>query len=68
MEPTEGVEVPSPGIKSAKPRKRFVGTSAKASSSKTPIRRVANQIPDDILHDPELNGAIASKLSPKHFM
>jgi 2-(3-amino-3-carboxypropyl)histidine synthase len=38
------------------PRKRFVGTS---KPSRAPIRRVANQIPDDILHDPKLNQAIA---------
>jgi 2-(3-amino-3-carboxypropyl)histidine synthase len=53
----EGIERPITSATS-KPRKRFVGTSTpKASSSKT-VRRVANQIPDDILHDAELNAAI----------
>ena len=55
MQPTEGIEIPAKPLKT---RKRFVGSSAKASSSKTPIRRVANQIPDDILHDPVLAEAI----------
>lgn len=57
MDATEGIETPN---KPLKPRKRFVGTSkpSSASSSKGPIRRVANQIPDSILHDPELNEAI----------
>jgi 2-(3-amino-3-carboxypropyl)histidine synthase len=64
MDPSEGVDTPPVVIKPAKPRKRFVGTSAKASSSTTraPIRKIANQIPDDILHDPELNSAIAGEL------
>ena len=52
----EGVDVP-PNT-AVKPRRRFLGTSAKPSSSKTPIRRVANQIPEDILHDAALNEAI----------
>ncbi|KAK4687709.1 hypothetical protein P7C73_g2408, partial [Tremellales sp. Uapishka_1] len=51
MQAVEGVEKP------LKARKRFVGSS-KASSSKTPNRRVANQIPDDILNDPVLAEAI----------
>jgi 2-(3-amino-3-carboxypropyl)histidine synthase len=55
LEPTEGIEKPA---KPLKPRKRFIGSSAKASSSKTPVRRVANQIPDDILNDPHLAEAI----------
>ncbi|GFZ48205.1 Diphthamide biosynthesis protein 1 [Saitozyma sp. JCM 24511] len=64
MEPTEGVETPAKPLPS-KPRRRFVGTSTSkagsgGSSSKTPVRRVANLIPDDILHDPELNAAIAA--------
>ncbi|WVQ95545.1 diphthamide biosynthesis protein 1 [Kwoniella sp. CBS 9459] len=46
-----------------KPRRKFIGTtSSKASSSsssRTTVRRVANQVPDDILHDPQLNAAIA---------
>ena len=57
----EGIEKP-PKVASGKPRKRFVGTSSKASSSRTPIRRIANQIPDDILHDPVLNEAISREL------
>ena len=63
----EGIERP---INSAttKPRKRFVGTSTpKASSSKT-VRRVANQIPDDILHDAELNAAINGMLSTAYIV
>lgn len=55
MDPVEGIEKPA---KPLKPRKKFVGSSAKASSSKTPVRRVANQIPDDILSDPHLAEAI----------
>jgi len=61
MEATEGIETLPPPKSPVKPRKRFVGTttSSRASSSKTSApRRVANQIPDDILHDPELNEAI----------
>jgi len=42
----------------AKPRRRFVGTSTPKASSSKVVRRVANQIPDDILHDAELNQAI----------
>jgi 2-(3-amino-3-carboxypropyl)histidine synthase len=58
----EGIERPVTSAAS-KPRKRFVGTSTpKASSSKT-VRRVANQIPDDILHDVELKAAINGMLS-----
>jgi hypothetical protein len=56
----EGIERPTISA-TVKTRKRFVGTSTpKASSSKT-VRRVANQIPDDILHDAELNAAINGK-------
>lgn len=59
MDAAEGIDRPVKSERAAvKPRKRFIGTSAKASSSKTPIRRVANQIPDDILNDPLLNQAI----------
>jgi len=59
----EGIERPIDA--QAKPRKRFVGTSTpKASSSKT-VRRVANQIPDDILHDAELNVAINGTSFPR---
>ncbi len=61
MEATEGIETLPPPKSPVKPGKRFVGTttSSRASSSKTSApRRVANQIPDDILHDPELNEAI----------
>ena len=57
MDAVEGIDKPSKLIAS-KPRKRFVGASAKASASKTPIRRVANQVPDDILHDANLNEAM----------
>jgi 2-(3-amino-3-carboxypropyl)histidine synthase len=57
----EGIERPINATQ-VKPRKRFVGTSTpKASGSKT-VRRVANQIPDDILHDHELNAAINGRL------
>ena len=56
MNASEGVETPAKAP--VKPRKRFVGTSARPSSSKTAPRRIANQIPDDILHDPELQDAI----------
>lgn len=56
-----GIEYPSDPIR---PRRKFVGTSnPKASGSKV-IRRVANQIPDDILHDAELNEAIKGMLQP----
>jgi len=55
MDPVEGIEKPAKPLKT---RKKFVGSSAKASSSKTPVRRVANQIPDDILNDPHLAEAI----------
>ncbi|WWC72476.1 diphthamide biosynthesis protein 1 [Kwoniella pini CBS 10737] len=60
MEATEGIEKPSiPKASSStnKPRKRFVGSS-KPSSSRTPLRKVANQVPDEILNDPNLNAAI----------
>ncbi|CAD6587429.1 MAG: Diphthamide biosynthesis protein 1 [Tremellales sp. Tagirdzhanova-0007] len=61
MDVTNRVEIPRPPEPIAKPRKRFVGTSASGSTSKTPIsRRVANRLPDDILLDPELNQAIQS--------
>jgi len=63
----EGIERPITSAIS-KPRKRFVGTSTpKASSSKT-VRRVANQIPDDILHDAELNAAINGMLSTAYIV
>lgn len=43
-----------------KPRKRFVGTSARAGpSARGPVRRVANQVPDDIVNDPALKLAMA---------
>ena len=58
-DPVEGIEKPAKPLKT---RKRFVGSSAKASSSKTPVRRVANQIPDDILNDPHLAEAIKGEL------
>lgn len=52
-------EAPQPQAGPSKPRRRFVGTS----NSKAPIRRVANQIPDEILNDAKLNAAIAG-MSP----
>ncbi|OXG96123.1 diphthamide biosynthesis protein 1 [Cryptococcus neoformans A2-102-5] len=56
-EPTEGIERSTkPAVKS---RKRFVGSS-KAATSRPVVRRVANQVPDDILHDKELNAAVAA--------
>lgn len=62
MDAVEGIDKP---IKPpTKTRKRFVGSSKASSSSssgRTPIRRVANQIPDDILNDPQLNEAIAGQ-------
>lgn len=68
MEPTEGIERPTqPTAGSSRPRKRFVGTTAtKPAGSRAP-RRVANQIPDDILHDPELNEAIKGLPSNYNF-
>lgn len=56
---TEGVEYPS---RSLRPRRKFVGTSAPKASSSKVVRRVANQVPDDILHDAELNDAIRGKI------
>lgn len=57
-----GIEVPiqpatssQPAAGPSKPRKRFVGSS-KPSSNKP--RRVANLVPDEVLHDPALNAAI----------
>ena len=50
MDLTKRIETPHPPEPIAKPRKRFVGTSASGSTSKTPIsRRVANRLPADIL-------------------
>ncbi|ORX41125.1 putative diphthamide synthesis protein-domain-containing protein [Kockovaella imperatae] len=61
MEHSEGIEKPlAPG----KPRKRFVGTSK--ASSRAP-RRIANQIPDDILNDPVLDEAISHLPSNYNF-
>ncbi|WVW80978.1 diphthamide biosynthesis protein 1 [Kwoniella bestiolae CBS 10118] len=62
MDAVEGIEKPTNPKPPTKTRKRFVGSSKASSSSssgRTPIRRVANQIPDDILNDPQLNEAIA---------
>ncbi|KAF8211375.1 Diphthamide synthesis [Mycena galopus ATCC 62051] len=42
----------------AKPRKRFVGTKS-ATPSRPGAPTMSNQIPQDILQDPELNAAIA---------
>lgn len=44
-----------------KPRKRFVGTSARGAA-RAGVRRVANQVPDDILNDPALKAAMAGTL------
>ncbi|WVN89597.1 diphthamide biosynthesis protein 1 [Cryptococcus depauperatus CBS 7841] len=55
---TEGIEKPEKAA-SSRSRRRFVGSS-KASSSRPLVRRVANQVPDDILHDPALNAAISA--------
>jgi 2-(3-amino-3-carboxypropyl)histidine synthase len=41
-----------------KPRKRFVGTKSAIPSKPGVTTVVANQIPDDILSDPQLNAAI----------
>ncbi|WWD20599.1 diphthamide biosynthesis protein 1 [Kwoniella shandongensis] len=69
MDAVEGIDKPTKAPPSAstgtKPRKRFVGTtstssSSRASTSRSTVRRVANQVPDDILQDPELNAAIAA--------
>ncbi|KAK8850417.1 diphthamide biosynthesis protein 1 [Kwoniella newhampshirensis] len=63
MDAAEGIEKASrPPAGSSRSRKRFVGTtsSSKASSSRQTVRRVANQVPDDILNDPDLNAAIAA--------
>jgi hypothetical protein len=65
MDAVEGIEKPA---KTLKPRKRFVGSSAKAPSSKAPIRRVANQVPDDILQDVQLNEAIKGECSDSNVM
>lgn len=65
MDASEGIDIP-PVAGPSKPRKRFVGTS-KPKLSSTPIRRVANQIPDDILNDPHLNAAIAGELPLEDF-
>ncbi|TYJ51587.1 diphthamide biosynthesis protein 1 [Cryptococcus floricola] len=60
--PTEGVDSPpkAPASAATKARKRFVGSSKTASSSKGVVRKVANQVPDDILQDPAINAAIAA--------
>lgn len=47
---TEGVEKP-------KPRKRFVGKTPGSATRSAP-RRVANQVPDEILNDPALKEAM----------
>lgn len=56
----------------AKPRRRFVGKSANTAApgalvapTKRHVGRVMNQVPDDILHDEELNAAI--KLLPSNY-
>ncbi|EIW69855.1 hypothetical protein TREMEDRAFT_29921 [Tremella mesenterica DSM 1558] len=52
LEATEGIDKPTAGP--SKPRKRFVGSTKPSNRP----RRVANLVPDDILHDPVLNAAI----------
>lgn len=54
----EGIEKAATATKATKPRRKFVGTATPKASSSKIVRRVANQIPDDILHDAELNAAI----------
>lgn len=60
---SEGVERADPAI-TQKPRKRFVGKPARANASgsaRAPPRRVANQIPDEILNDPALKEAMTGE-------
>lgn len=66
MDAAEGLERPQAKAGLSKPRKRFVGTSTKASSSRTAPRRIANQIPDEILNDSELEEAIKGQLIRLH--
>ncbi|KAJ7276157.1 Diphthamide synthesis [Mycena haematopus] len=47
-----------PSNNAAKPRRRFVGTKS-ATPSRPGAPTMSNQIPQDILQDPELNAAIA---------
>jgi 2-(3-amino-3-carboxypropyl)histidine synthase len=49
----------------AKPRKRFVGTKSAKPSRAGTSAIVSNQIPQDILHDVQLNYAIKSL--PKNY-
>jgi 2-(3-amino-3-carboxypropyl)histidine synthase len=42
----------------AKPRKRFVGSKSSKPSKPGVTSAISNQIPQDILEDPELNAAI----------
>ena len=66
MDATEGMEAGRLPNAEHKPRKRFVGTGSRASSSRSSApRRVAHQVPDDILHDPELNEAIRGQQSSR---
>ncbi|WVR08498.1 diphthamide biosynthesis protein 1 [Kwoniella sp. DSM 27419] len=66
MDAVEGIEKPTKSVQATtKPRRKFIGTTSKASSSassssssRPAVRRVANQVPDDILNDPQLNAAI----------
>lgn len=63
MDPaTEGIDRPDAAeaakAPTTKPRKRFVGTSARATGSRAAPRKVANQIPDEILNDPALKEAM----------
>ncbi|KAF7355102.1 2-(3-amino-3-carboxypropyl)histidine synthase subunit 1 [Mycena sanguinolenta] len=47
-----------PSSNAAKPRRRFVGTKS-ATPSRPGVPTMSNQIPQEILEDPELNAAIA---------
>lgn len=61
MNPVEGIETPrQPEAGPSKPKRRFVG-STKPRPAGSSIRRIVNQIPDDILNDSRLNAAIARK-------
>ncbi|OCF39827.1 diphthamide biosynthesis protein 1 [Kwoniella heveanensis CBS 569] len=61
--PPTSAKASSSAAGTARPRRKFIGTASSSSkgssSSRTTVRRVANQVPDDILNDPQLNAAIA---------
>jgi 2-(3-amino-3-carboxypropyl)histidine synthase len=56
---------PTKAPNASKPRKRFVGSKSSKPSSHGTHSVVSNQIPLDILEDPELNAAI-SQLPPNY--